>query len=82
MWSLTSRPGQVKERGEKKGLKKGAGNETRRNAFLTRGLTENNRLPLAVRCTPPEDQTDPPSVNGALMHTFHCAACTSVFGRN
>ncbi|KYN17883.1 hypothetical protein ALC57_09765 [Trachymyrmex cornetzi] len=68
---------EVKERGEKKGLKKGARGKTRRNAFLTRGLTENNRLPLAVRCTPPEDQTDPPSVNGALMHTFHCAACTS-----
>ncbi|KYQ52486.1 hypothetical protein ALC60_08346 [Trachymyrmex zeteki] len=67
---------QIKEREEKKEPKKGARGETRRNALLTRGLTENNRLPLAVRYTPPEDQTDPPSVNGALMHTFHCAACT------
>ncbi|KYM99858.1 hypothetical protein ALC62_09478 [Cyphomyrmex costatus] len=69
---------EVKERGEKKEPEEGRRGEIRRNAFLTRGLTENNRLPLAVRyTTPPEDQTDPPSVNGALMHTFHCAACTS-----
>ncbi|KYN36768.1 hypothetical protein ALC56_08559 [Trachymyrmex septentrionalis] len=66
-----------KERAEERSARARARGETRRNAFLTRGLTENNRLPLAVRCTPPEDQTDPPSVNGALMHTFHCAACTS-----
>ncbi|TGZ40349.1 Uncharacterized protein DBV15_12910, partial [Temnothorax longispinosus] len=61
-------------RGKQTPEKGARGRETRRNASLTRSPTENNRSPLAASYTPPEDQTDPPSVNGALMHTFHCAA--------